>query len=134
MAIRRAVFIFAKMNSMFQTRALTRFFIKTPLLAVFVCNTLAISSYAKEGMWLPPNLAARAADMKAEGLEIPVDQLYNAQGTGLNNAVVLFGKGCTGEIISGQGLVLTNHHCGYGSVQALATPRVTTISPPASGR
>ena len=51
-------------------------------------------------MWLPPTLKARAADMKAKGLEIPIDQLYNEQGTGLNNAVVLFGKGCTGEIIS----------------------------------
>ncbi len=72
-------------------------------------------------MWLPPTLKSRAADMKTEGLEIPVDQIYNDQGTGLNNAVVLFGKGCTGEIISSQGLVLTNHHCGYGAVQALTT-------------
>ncbi len=72
-------------------------------------------------MWLPPTLAARAADMKAEGLEIPIEQLYNAQGTGLNNAVVLFGKGCTGEIISSAGLVLTNHHCGYGTVQGLSS-------------
>jgi hypothetical protein len=72
-------------------------------------------------MWLPPNLKNRAADMRAEGLEIPVDQLYNDEGTGLNNAVVLFGRGCTGEIISSQGLVLTNHHCGYGTVQRLSS-------------
>ena len=54
------------------------------------------------------------------GLEIPVEQLYNEQGTGLNNAIVLFGRGCTGEIISTKGLILTNHHCGYGSAQGLS--------------
>lgn len=75
---------------------------------------------AKEGMWVPATLKAHEKDMKAMGLEIPIEQLYNENGTGLNNAVVLFGKGCTGEIISTKGLVLTNHHCGYGSVQGLS--------------
>lgn len=93
---------------------------KTGILAVLV-GYCAPFSAAKEGMWLPPKLKLHAADMKAECLEIPVDQLYNADGTGLNNAVVLFGRGCTGEIISSQGLVLTNHHCGYGSVQRLSS-------------
>ena len=105
---------------MLKIRPSRRFFIKTCLSAIFV-SQIAAFSYAKEGMWLPPTLKSRAADMKAEGLEIPIEQLYNEQGTGLNNAVVLFGKGCTGEIISSQGLVLTNHHCGYGSVQALSS-------------
>ncbi len=59
--------------------------------------------------------------MKKMGLEIPVEQLYNENGTGLNNAVVLFGKGCTGEVISSKGLLLTNHHCGYGTVQGLSS-------------
>lgn len=100
--------------------AAKRFFIKTGLAAIFVSSFSTFSS-AKEGMWLPPTLKKRMADMKSEGLEIPIDQLYNTQGTGLNNAIVLFGRGCTGEIISSQGLVLTNHHCGYGSVQALSS-------------
>jgi hypothetical protein len=100
--------------------AVKRFFIKTGISALLVSSISTFSS-AKEGMWLPPTLKQRAADMKAEGLEIPIEQLYNAQGTGLNNAVVLFGRGCTGEIISSQGLVLTNHHCGYGAVQALSS-------------
>lgn len=78
-------------------------------------------SVAKEGMWLPPTLKNRENDMKKMGLEIPVEQLYNDNGTGLNNAVVLFGKGCTGEIISSKGLILTNHHCGYGTVQGLSS-------------
>ncbi len=105
---------------MFKIRPFRRFFTKTGISALFV-SCLATFSSAKEGMWLPPTLKAHAADIKAEGLEIPIEQLYNEQGTGLNNAVVLFGRGCTGEIISSQGLVLTNHHCGYGSVQALSS-------------
>ncbi|MBS1644848.1 MAG: S46 family peptidase [Bacteroidetes bacterium] len=104
--------------------AAKRFFrhllIKTGLSLVFVGASCGFSS-AKEGMWLPPNLLQRAADLKAEGLEFPVDMLYNSDGTGLNNAVVLFGRGCTGEVISPNGLILTNHHCGYGSVQRLSS-------------
>ena len=76
---------------------------------------------AKEGMWIPATIKDHEKEMKAMGLQIPVEELYNKEGTGLNNAVVLFGKGCTGEIISSKGLVLTNHHCGYGSVQGLSS-------------
>ena len=79
------------------------------------------SASAKEGMWLPPTLKSREADMRAAGLRIPIEQLYNEQGTGYNNAVVLFGGGCTGEIISSKGLLLTNHHCGYSSAQKLSS-------------
>ena len=91
--------------------------------ALFVgMMALTFAAQAREGMWLPSLLKARAADMKAQGLQIPVEALYNDEGTGLNNAVVLFGGGCTGEVISSKGLVLTNHHCGYGSAQRLSSP------------
>ena len=80
-----------------------------------------LSLISKEGVVLPPNIKLHEKELKAMGLQIPVDKLYNDDGTGLNNAVVLFGRGCTGEIISPNGLLLTNHHCGYGSVQRLAT-------------
>jgi hypothetical protein len=83
--------------------------------------SITIPASAKEGMWLPPTIAKREADMKAMGLQIPIDKIYNDNGTGLNNAVVLFGSGCTGEIISSKGLLLTNHHCGYGTVQGLSS-------------
>jgi len=76
---------------------------------------------AKDGMWVPATIKAREAEMKAMGLDIPAEKLFNTNGTGLNNAVVLFGRGCTGEIISSKGLVLTNHHCGYGAVQGLSS-------------
>jgi hypothetical protein len=96
-------------------RALT-----SSLLFIYLIST-QLAAQAKEGMWIPATLKSREKDMKSMGLEIPVDQLYNTNGTGLNNAVVLFGRGCTGEIISPEGLCLTNHHCGYGSVQGLSS-------------
>ncbi len=95
-----------------------RFLLKTAILGLLVCTQ---NTYAKEGMWLPPLLKQQEADMKEAGMEIPVEQLYNEGGTGLNNAIVLFGKGCTGEVISSRGLLLTNHHCGYGTVQGLSS-------------
>jgi hypothetical protein len=100
----------------------TNFF--RPFLRKTACIALLVGAsqvHAKEGMWLPPLIKNREADMKAMGLQIPVEKLYNDQGTGLNNSVVLFGKGCTGEVISSKGLVLTNHHCGYGTVQGLSS-------------
>lgn len=76
---------------------------------------------ARKGMWMPPLLKNQEADIVAAGLSLPVDMLYNADGTGLNNAIVLFGSGCTAEVISPKGLLLTNHHCGYGTVQGLSS-------------
>jgi len=95
---------------------------------IFLVNVFCLSffqpaaSSAKEGMWIPATLAAQRDSMKALGLEIPIEEIYNADGSGLNGAVVLFGRGCTGELISSKGLVLTNHHCGYGTVQGLSGP------------
>lgn len=71
---------------------------------------------------MPPKLKDREREMKEAGLQIAIDRIYNEKGTGLNNAIVLFGKGCTGEVISPKGLILTNHHCGYGSAQSLSSP------------
>lgn len=92
---------------------------KTALLTLFVGTSATLS--AKKGMWMPPELSKTAKDMQDRGLEIPINKIYNTDGTGLNNAVVLFGRGCTGEVISNKGLVLTNHHCGYGTVQGLSS-------------
>jgi hypothetical protein len=82
---------------------------------------LSSSLLAKEGMWQPSQLKRQENEMKKLGLQISADQLYNNEGTGLNNAVVLFGGGCTGEMVSPQGLLFTNHHCGYSNAQALST-------------
>lgn len=104
---------------MFQKIGITNSILKTVVSWLFVSSTF--SSFGKEGMWLPPTLKNREADMKEMGLEIPIEKIYNPDGTGLNNAVILFGTGCTGEIISSKGLLLTNHHCGYGTVQGLSS-------------
>lgn len=91
-------------------------------LLVALLSLCSVSSYADEGMWLLPDLKTQNAAMMLElGLEIPIDQVYAESALSLKDAVVHFGRGCTGEVISSQGLVLTNHHCGYGAIQKLSS-------------
>lgn len=82
--------------------------------------TISPSLHADEGMWLLPLVKQQNyAKMKAMGLKLSPEQLYNTNGDPmLMDAVVLFDGGCTGEVVSPQGLVLTNHHCGYDRIQA----------------
>lgn len=82
--------------------------------------TITPSLHADEGMWLLPLVKQQNyAKMKAMGLKLSPEQLYNTNGDPmLMDAVVLFDGGCTGEVVSPQGLVLTNHHCGYDRIQA----------------
>ncbi len=81
-------------------------------------NFLAPAARADEGMWLPLLLKQlNEADMKAKGLKISAEDIYSINKGSLKDAVVQFGGGCTGEIISDQGLLLTNHHCGYSQIQ-----------------
>ena len=73
--------------------------------------------HADDGMWLPMVLE-NINDMHALGLKLSADDIYSVNHSSLKDGVVLFGGGCTGEVISGQGLILTNHHCGLGYVQS----------------
>lgn len=74
---------------------------------------------AVEGMWVPMFLEKLNADeMKAMGLRISIDEIYHFEKASLKDAIVIFGGGCTGEMISSKGLLLTNHHCGYGQIQS----------------
>ena len=77
------------------------------------------SARADEGMWsLQLMKQQNSIDMmKKQGLKLEADDLYNPNGVSLKDAVGIFGGGCTGEIISPEGLILTNHHCGYGAIQ-----------------
>jgi hypothetical protein len=81
---------------------------------------LLVSSVSKadEGMWLLPLLQKyNISTMQKMGLELTAEELYSINSTSLKDAIVIFGRGCTGEVISDKGLVLTNHHCGYGVIQ-----------------
>ena len=78
---------------------------------------------ADEGMWLLPLLEQMNADaLKNLGSRLTPEQIYSINNACIKDAIVQFGGGCTGEIISGSGLLVTNHHCGYGSIQRLSTP------------
>ena len=72
---------------------------------------------ADEGMWLPSLIENRIADMQEKGFRLSAEDIYSINQASLKDAVVLFGRGCTGELISPEGLLLTNHHCGYGQIQ-----------------
>lgn len=93
---------------------------KLILFAAALCCSL--TALADEGMWLLPYLQKmNIAEMKKKGCKLSAEQIYSADKSSLKDAIVIFGNGCTGEIVSGEGLLLTNHHCGYGSIQALSS-------------
>ena len=88
------------------------------LLTVAILTSAYPAAKADEGMWMLTDLKQQnAAAMMELGLQIPVESIYNPDSVSLKDAVVQFGGGCTGEVISGEGLVLTNHHCGYAYIQ-----------------
>ena len=73
-------------------------------------------------MWLLPYLQKmNGKDMKSKGCKLSPEEIYSANRSSLKDAIVIFGGGCTGEIVSPEGLLFTNHHCGYGSIQALSS-------------
>lgn len=76
---------------------------------------------ADEGMWLPSLIGERIDDMRAKGFRLTAEDIYSVNKASMKDAVVLFNGGCTGELISPEGLLVTNHHCGYGAIQGHST-------------
>ena len=94
--------------------------LKKLFLSLMLSLTLT-SVCADEGMWLPSLIGSRIKDMRKKGFRLSAEDIYSINKASLKDAVVLFGGGCTGEYVSEQGLLLTNHHCGYGSIQQLSS-------------
>src|ERR1041385_4111837 len=93
--------------------------LRIPIL-FFTFSLLIISTaIADEGMWLPLLLKQlNEPDMQKNGLKLSAEDIYSINRSSLKDAIVHFNGGCTAEVISDQGLILTNHHCGYGSIQS----------------
>jgi hypothetical protein len=78
----------------------------------------SLFSFAEEGMLIPSLIAAFESDMKAKGMKLSAADIYSINSTSIKDAILQFGGGCTAELVSSQGLLLTNHHCGYGQIQS----------------
>ncbi len=81
-----------------------------------------LSLSAKEGMWIPSLMKKyNIEEMQRMGFRLSAEDVYDVNHASMKDAVVIFGGGCTGELISDQGLLITNHHCGYGQIQRHST-------------
>ena len=94
---------------------------KRSLLIFTLLIATSFTAIADKGMWLPSLIASRIDDMKSKGFKLSAEDIYSINKASMKDAVVLFDGGCTGEIISEKGLLLTNHHCGYDAIQAHST-------------
>ena len=90
--------------------------------ALVAMVAISFTAVADEGMWLLPYIKKmNSKDMKAHGCKLKAEDIYSAKKSSLKDAIVVFGGGCTGEIVSPNGLLFTNHHCGYDAIQKLSS-------------
>ncbi len=92
------------------------------MLSLLALIGVTFSAMADEGMWLLPYIKKmNEKDMKEHGCKLKAEDIYSAEKSSLKDAIVIFGGGCTGEIVSPNGLLFTNHHCGYDAIQKLSS-------------
>jgi hypothetical protein len=104
--VKMTIFDFIKLNTM----------LKKVFFLIFLSS---ISIFrAEEGMLIPSVIAAFESDMKAMGMKLTAEQIYSVNSSSLKDAIIHFGGGCTAELVSSKGLLLTNHHCGYSQIQS----------------
>jgi len=77
-----------------------------------------VNCFAEEGMLIPSVISAFESDMQAKGMKLSAKDIYDVNHSSLKDAIMHFGGGCTAELVSGKGLLLTNHHCGYSQIQS----------------
>ncbi len=94
---------------------------RKPLFLTLLLSFILSFARADGGMWIPLFLSQNEAEMQQLGFHLTADDIYSINHNSMKDAIVLFGSGCTAELISSKGLLLTNHHCGYSFVQSHST-------------
>ena len=94
---------------------------RKPIFLTLLLSLILSFARADGGMWIPLFLSQNEAEMQQLGFHLTADDIYSINHNSMKDAIVLFGSGCTAELISSQGLLLTNHHCGYSFVQSHST-------------
>ena len=91
---------------------------KKNILSIGFIFSVFFQMLAEEGMLIPSLIAAFESDMKEKGMKLSAKDIYDVNHSSIKDAIVHFGGGCTAELVSAKGLLLTNHHCGYSQIQS----------------